>query len=270
MSKGSPDLKDTGLLVIDIRDDPQFAARKLHDHDIAVQMAGVQRLCHAFVEDPETILQQLVTAAVELCGADSAGISIERADGTEQEFYHWVATAGVYSDFLNAMLPHHPSACGVCLERGRPQLFRVYPHFFEILGVQAPVVTDGLLLPWQVDGTRGTIFIMAHEREQAFDMEDAHLMEMLADFAAMGFRHQRQQRRLIDQERASAAAAMANHLAHEINNPLQSLTNVVYLAEQGQRGAEAEALGKELAADVKRLSGLVSELLVLPVDGRPQ
>ena len=135
--------------------------------------------------------------------------------------------------FLNAILPRYPSACGVCLERGRPQLFRVSKRFFEILGVEAPLVTDGLLLPWQVDGTRGTIFIMAHEREQAFDLDDVRMMQMLADFAAMGFRHQRQQKKLIEQERASAAAAMANQLAHQINNPLQSLTNVVYLAAQG-------------------------------------
>jgi nitrogen-specific signal transduction histidine kinase len=120
-----------------------------------------------------------------------------------------------------------------------------------------------------VDGTRGTIFIMAHGREEAFDADDVRMMQMLADFAAMGFRHQRQQKKLIEQERASAAAAMANQLAHQINNPLQSLTNVVYLAAHGQAG-EAKALGNSLAADVQRLSGLVNQLLALPVSGRPQ
>jgi signal transduction histidine kinase len=270
MSVVSPELKDTGLEVIDLLSDPQFAARKLHDRNVPLQMAGLQRLCHAFVENPESILQELVNASVELCGADSAGISVEREEGSEKDFYHWVATAGVYSDFLNAMLPRYPSACGVCLERGRPQLFRVSKRFFEILGVEAPVVTDGLLLPWQAEGTRGTIFIMAHERGEAFDADDVRMMQMLADFAAMGFRHQRQQKKLIEQERSAAAAAMANQLAHQINNPLQSLTNVVYLAAQGQSGADARALGKSLAADVERLSGLVNQLLVLPHGGRPR
>jgi hypothetical protein len=270
MNVVSAGLKDTGLEVIDLLSDSQFATRKLHDRNVSLQMAGLQRLCHAFVEDPESILQELVKAAVELCGADSAGISIEREDGTEKEFYHWIATAGVYSDFLNAILPRYPSACGVCLELGRPQLFRVSKRFFEILGVEAPLVTDGLLLPWQVDGTRGTVFIMAHERDQAFDADDLRMMQMLADFAAMGFRHQRQQKKLIEQERAAAAAAMANQLAHQINNPLQSLTNVVYLAAQGQAGEDAKTLGNSLAADVERLSGLVNQLLVLPISGRPQ
>jgi nitrogen-specific signal transduction histidine kinase len=102
------------------------------------------------------------------------------------------------------------------------------------------------------------------------DADDLRMMQMLADFAAMGFRHQRQQKKLIEQERIAAAAAMANQLAHQINNPLQSLTNVVYLAAQGEAGADAKTLGNSLSADLERLSGLVNQLLVLPISGRPQ
>jgi signal transduction histidine kinase len=216
------------------------------------------------VNQPNTILQELVQTAVDLCGADSAGISIEKADRTDQEFYEWVATAGDYSGFLNAILPRYPSACGVCLERGRPQRFRVTERFFEILGVEAPVVSDGILLPWQVDGTRGTIFIMAHGRDEAFDAEDSRMMQLLADFAATGFRQQRQQRRLIEQERDAAAVAMANDLAHKINNPLQSITNVLYLAASSGTTPEVKALATDLEEDVSRLSALVRNLLALP------
>ena len=246
-----PESKDTGLEVIDILSDPQFALRKLHDRDVSVQMAGLRRLAHAFVENPETILQELVNAAVALCGADSAGVGIEREDGTDKDFYHWVATAGAYSGFLNAILPRYPSACGVCLERGRPQLFRVSQRFFEILGVEAPLVTDGILLPWQAEGTRGTIFVMAHGRDGASDSGDTRMMQMLADFAAMGFRQQRQQKRLIEQERAAAAASMANELAHKINNPLQSITNVIYLAARSETNPELRALATDLGSDIE-------------------
>ena len=265
MSVVIPESKDTGLEVIDILSDPQFALRKLHVRDVSVQMAGLQRLARSFVENPETILQELVNTAVALCGADSAGISIEREDGTDKDFYHWVATAGAYSGFLNAILPRYPSACGVCLERGRPQLFRVSQRFFEILGVEAPLVTDGILLPWQAEGTRGTIFVMAHGRDEAFDSGDTRMMQMLADFAAMGFRQQRQQKRLIEQERAAAAASMANELAHKINNPLQSITNVIYLAARSETNPELRALATDLGGDIKKLSALVQQLLALPL-----
>jgi hypothetical protein len=258
---------DTGLEVLNLRDNAPFSERRLHTRDVALQAEGMHRLARAFVNDPDSILQELVNAAVELCGADSAGISIEREDGTDSEFYHWIATAGQYSGFLNAVLPRYPSACGLCLERGQAQHFRVGKRFFDILGVEAPLVTDGILLPWQVDETRGTIFVMAHGRTEAFDGEDARLMQLLADFAAMGFRQQRQQKELMKQARVAAAAAMANDLAHKINNPLQSLTNQLYLASSGQSAGDAKTFADEISGDFERLSKLVSELLALEAAG---
>jgi hypothetical protein len=259
-------VEDTGLEVVSAREDAAFAARQLHVRDIATQMAGLQRLSQALLERPETVLQELVNTAVDLCGADSAGISIEREDGTSEEFYHWIATAGDYSGFLNAVLPRYPSACGMCLERGEAQHFTVGKRFFEILSVEAPLVTDGILLPWQTEETRGTIFVMAHGREEAFDGNDVRLMKMLADFAAMGFKQQAQHKKVVAQERAAAAALMANDLAHQINNPLQSMTNVAYLVEVGGDGVDAKQLGGELTKDIKRLSQLVEKLLALPLD----
>jgi hypothetical protein len=256
-------LEDSGLEVFDLRSDAAFEARDFHTRDIEVQMAGLQRLSRAFLESPETMLQELVNVAVELCSADSAGISIERENGSDEEFYQWIAAAGEYSGFLNAVLPREPSACGICLERGHAQRFTVSKRFFDILGLRAPLVTDGLLLPWRTEEARGTIYVMAHGRSNAFDPTDARLMTMLADFAAMGYRQQRKHKRLLVQEREAAAAQMANRLAHEINNPLQSMTNAAYLLAQGHPDSDTKALGLELSKDVERLSSLVREMLSL-------
>ena len=257
-------LEGTGLEVVDLRSDSPFRARRLHECDTGSQMEALQRLSRALLEQPETILQELVNSAVDLCGADSAGISIETGSGNDETFYHWVATAGAYSGFLDAILPRYPSACGVCLERGYAQHFTVSERFFEILGVVAPVVTDGLLLPWSTDDTRGTIFVMAHDRAEAFDENDARLMTMLSDFAAMGFRQQKQHARLLMQERAAAAAQMANRLAHQINNPLQCMVNNAYLLAEGVPDVDPQLVGRALADDIARLSGLVKKLLELP------
>ncbi len=262
--------EETGLEVIDFEDDPKLSSRKAEPRPIAETMHALQRLTRAFVDSPETILQELVNAAVDLCGADSAGISLERDDRTEEQFYHWAATAGEYSGFMDAVLPRYPSACGICLERGAPQRFRVTQKFFDILGVQAPLVTDGLLLPWQVDSTRGTIFVMSHTRPDAFGMEHCRLMTMLADFAAMAVRHQRQQSLIMQQTRSAAGAAMAHDLAHRINNPLQGLTNLIYLAAEGNDGRNAQALAQELSPMLDRLSMLVTNLLALPLNSAKQ
>jgi RNA polymerase sigma factor (sigma-70 family) len=258
--------EDTGLEVLDLDTHTEFTARSLHPRDITMQMEGLRRLTHSFVQSPDTILQELVNAAVDLCGADSAGISLETEEKSDANFYHWVATAGQYNGFLNAVLPRYPSACGICLERGKPQLFRVRQRFFDIMGIEAPLVTDGILLPWQVESTRGTIFIMAHGRTAAFDKDDGQMMRVLADFAAMAVRHQLQQHALLQQAKAAAASEMANKLAHRINNPLQSLMQVAYLVAEGNGDHNAKALGQELSIDLRRLSALVNESLVPPAN----
>ena len=56
----------TGLEVLDLRTDATFAARSLHPRDIEIQMTGLQRLSRVLLEQPETILQELVRAAVDL------------------------------------------------------------------------------------------------------------------------------------------------------------------------------------------------------------
>jgi hypothetical protein len=252
-------LAHTGLEVVDLLSDPAFARRQLHVRDVVTHVEGMNRLARVFAESPATILQELVTAAVDLCGADSAGISVEQKEAPDDNFWHWVATAGQYSGFTDAKLPRYPSACGLTLERGRPQIFRVTQRFFDLMGVQAPVVTDGILLPWQAEETRGTIWIMAHGRAEAFDREDCKMMQVLANFAATGMRLQRQQRLLMEKARTAVAAAMANNFAHQINNPLQGLMQTVYLVGRGD--AESGVYAQQAMGDLTRLSELVKRLL---------
>jgi GAF domain len=255
---------DTGLEVTDLESDISFAGRPVRARDVTVIPEGLRRIAHALVERPENILQVLVETAVELCGADSSAISLEKEDRTEDACYRWVAVAGQYSSMFNAVFPRYPSGCSICLERGRPQRVRASKRYFDILGINAPLVTDGLMFPWQTDETQGTIYILAHSREVAFDQGDLRIMEILADFAAIGVRQLRQQKLLMERAGVVAEAAMANKLAHKINNPLQSLTNILYLAAEGHYGESAKTLGRETLGDLGRLSSLVSELLNLP------
>jgi hypothetical protein len=261
MNTAISDLEETGLFVSDLQSDPEFAGRRLHIRGAKMQIEGMSRLASALVENPGGILQELVNAAIDLCGSDSAGITIEQQESADDEYYRWVATAGRYSQFLNAKLPRYPSACGVTLERRRPQIFRVTQRFFDLMGIQAPTVTDGILLPWEVEGTRGTIWIMAHGRTAAFDREDCRLMQVLASFAAMGIRQQRQDILLSEQVSHSAAAAIANDLATELDNILQSLSHALCFSDRG--GVKAQECANPAAADLQRLSELVRLLLTL-------
>lgn len=48
------------------------------------------------------------------------------------------------------------------------------------------------------------------------------------------------------------------------NNPLQSLTNIIYLAANGQGEQDIRKVGEQASGDLDRLSKLVSKLLTLP------
>ena len=76
---------DSGLEVIDLQSDLSFNKRPLRVRDFATQIEGMDRLARVFVERPDTILQELVDLAVELCGADSAGISMVRQEEKRSE-----------------------------------------------------------------------------------------------------------------------------------------------------------------------------------------
>ena len=257
----------TGLEIIDLQSDRAFAARPVRLRDVTGMPEGMRRIAHALIEHPESVLQVLVETAVEICGADSSAISLEKEDRTEEAWYHWVAIAGEYSGMYNAIFPHYPTGCSVCLERGRPQHVRASKKYFDLLGMTARPVTDGLMFPWQTDVERGTLYILAHQRKQAFDRSDLRIMEILADFVAIGVRQLRLQKQLLRQAGLLAEAAMANKLAHSINNPLQSLINVLYLASEGHYGEGARIVGNQTLSDLERLCALVRELLSLQQRG---
>jgi hypothetical protein len=97
------------------------------------------------------------------------------------------------------------------------------------------------------------MFCSRHSRLSASNAaKDKPAVEVLANFAAMGVREQRRRKLLLEKTRVAGVAAMANDLAHKINNPLQSLTNILYLAEQGNHGEQAKVVGEKASEDLKR------------------
>jgi hypothetical protein len=252
-----------GVEIVALQGNAAFESRPCHNRDIFQREEGMRRLARVFAERPERILQELVDVARELCGADSAGVSIEESSWHPPAF-RWAATSGKYVPYQNARLPYDFAPCSICLERGAPQHFRVGQAFFDLLGVPADLVTDGMLIPWQVGDMRGTIWVVAHGESEAFDKHDYETVQGLADFAAIAVRHQRQQEKLMRQANAAAAVEMANDLAHQINNPLQSLTNVLFLAATGNNGPDGKIVAELAAPDLERLSKLVKRLLALP------
>lgn len=68
-------------------------------------------------------------------------------------------------------------------------------------------------------------------------------------------------RRLINSERLAAAGRMANTLAHEINNPLEALTNVVYLLQTYELSPQAHELAAVAARELERVGHITRSTL---------
>jgi hypothetical protein len=93
---------NTGVEVLDLQSNAEFLARPSHQRDALAQLAGMQRLAHTFTENSDGVLQELSDIAVQLCGAESAGISLETFGPEGQQLFQWVAISGDYAPFLNA------------------------------------------------------------------------------------------------------------------------------------------------------------------------
>jgi hypothetical protein len=127
------------------------------------------------------------------------------------------------------------------------------------LGVTAEPIIDGMLIPWSNEFMRGTLWAVSHASAEAFSFEDYELLNSLADFASIILRHQHQEKSLRETERTKGVAEMAHKLAHRINNPLQNLTNTIFLALHSEENTAEHLVQAE--ADLRRLSQQVARLL---------
>lgn len=168
--------------------DREFLDRRDASNRAEKRFEALQTLAHVFTDEPKVVLQKLVDIAVEFCGADSAGISLEEPDEQGNPTFRWVAISGSFSQYLNGRTPRFFSPCGTCLSTGRPQHYRVTKRYYDFLGVVAEPITDGMLIPWTSDQNRGTIWAVSHGSPDTFSSEDYKLLSALADFASISVR----------------------------------------------------------------------------------
>ncbi|NYF78361.1 GAF domain-containing sensor histidine kinase [Granulicella arctica] len=244
-----------GVDIHNAADDVGFASRTIRARNIQAERNAYLRIAHMFTSPTDELLQELVNLSISLCGAESAGISL-----LEGENFRWIATGGRFAPLRDSMLPETAAPCSICLKRNTPQIFSVGHAYYDFLEITGPTFTNGLLIPWHTPEIPGTLWVIPYKNSPGFDNEDLRLLESLADMASLYVRMRDQQQRLHDRDLLANRALLANHLAHQINNPLQSLTNALYLASQ----QNSDSYLVMALAELQRLSSLIEQLLKLP------
>src|SRR5215831_1964245 len=104
----------------------ELARRPTRSPDYAAEGRALTALAEAMADSPQTILQKLVETALDLCDADSAGISILEPGGTTGVF-RWHAVAGRFASNVGSHVLREGSPSGIVLDRDASFLFS-YPE----------------------------------------------------------------------------------------------------------------------------------------------
>jgi len=145
------------------------------------------KLARTMADSPESIMQQLVDSAMNLCQAHSAGISLlEEENG--RKIFRWHGVAGQYAPHLGGTTPRDFSPCGTVLDTDAVQLMSQLDRHFVYFADVEPRIAEALLIPLRVAGTAvGTLWVIAHDLTRKFDAEDARVLATLGEFAAAAY-----------------------------------------------------------------------------------
>lgn len=168
---------------------PELWIRQAHPADVVAEVAALRRLAESVEADPAGIFQVCVEVTLDLCRADTCGISFAERTPAGDEVFRWIALAGRLHQHLRGTTPRHFSPCGVTVDGSTPVLMRRPELVYKYLDVGVPF-HDVLLIPLtdKRGDLEGTIWIVAHTPERKFDREDARTMQHVAGFTTTALR----------------------------------------------------------------------------------
>lgn len=164
----------------------QLASRPCRTPDHEAESRALGLLAREMASNPRGVLQKCAELVMELCHADSAGVSI--LESGAGGMLRCQAAAGGFASNLHGTMSREASPCGTVMERDCVLLFNEAERFFPALRDVEPRIYENLLAPWHVKGEAvGTLWAIKHTPEGRFDAEDARVLQSLARFAAAAF-----------------------------------------------------------------------------------
>jgi hypothetical protein len=169
----------------------QLPKRPVRERDVEAEGHALRLLRTELASrtTPQRLLHTLVDAALDLCMAGTAGLSVLATNDAGEAIFRWDALAGALSSFVGGTTPRHWSPCGTTLDRRAPQLFSYPGKFFTYFQEVRPLIVEGLVIPvYSGRDAVATIWIVSHDEQRQFDLYDVRTMSGLANFTGAALR----------------------------------------------------------------------------------
>ncbi|EKS71949.1 MULTISPECIES: ATP-binding protein [Caballeronia] len=254
---------------------PELKSRPARQPDLAREIAVSRRLADALARGESATFSILMQHALELCAADSAGVSVLEAQPDGSAFARWMAVVGISNEAVNGSSPVDKSICGLALEIGEARLFRHSQRCSTGGDDEVAPDIETLVVPIPgVDGPLGTLAVSSQSGAPHFDAEHCRILTSLASMAGAALRTQR----TLDELGARAESAEGKvtrareaktrtdgfiaMLSHELRNPLAPIDAALRTIERLSTANAAVLAATEVAQrQMRRLSRLVDDLL---------
>jgi signal transduction histidine kinase len=248
-----------GVMIRDVDIRSELSSRACRPRDYELEHRSMAALAQEMAVNPRNMLQKLAEIALELCGADTAGVSLLETEGA-RELFRWEALAGMCASFRNNTLPRAASPCGLCIDENATQLMYLPDRLFPAL-LMEPRFVEALLIPFHVqERPLGAVWVVSHREGRIFDREDERILRMLAQFASAAW----QLWKAVEQ------AEQANHrkdeflavLGHELRNPLSAISGAIsVIRKNGGRTDSLLRVAEILSRQTQQLSRIVADLM---------
>lgn len=237
-------------------------SRAPREPDYKSESEAFQRLLASVVSGPKATFDTLASAALTLCRAGSAGVSLVTDDERGTPAFLLVAVAGEFASQAGRNIPRDLSASSVCLDRDAPLLLDRPGRHFPYVD-STPPISESLIVPIKAgDRSLGTLWVALHNADHSLDAEDVRLLEGLARVAATAALQQR----AIDgaEQEAMRRDELVAMGSHEVRNPLTTVIGFSSrLTRRDDLPEDAQEEIRLIAREASRLRKILGDFLDL-------
>ena len=222
----------------------------------------LRSVAHRMISDPGRILRPLTDAARDLCGADAAGICMERGGKlVAADTLPILLASGSCESLSGVSVPRAYSACAIALDENKPKLFQAPSSW---LPVRSPLYPSahGITAPWSAGNLRGTLWVLSHSDAAPFGLSKYRTLLTLANLVGSAVQELAERESWERDITRSTSELLTDTLLEQVQSPLQHLRRQLDLGMRG-RGREASQHHlQEVADGLRSMSDRIDTLLV--------